>query len=217
MSSDLVAPIKAFLGSETPIAWLERARNEKAVLLIDHANCEKKAAATALTLLFRYTDRKELLPAMSQLAREELLHFEQVCEYMEKMGVNYDYVPPSRYAAGLRKIVRNEEPFKLVDTLMVGAFIEARSCERFAALAPYFETSEQTAELARYYRFLLKSESRHFEDYLNLARLYFPGSTAEFDARLQEIRTLETELIESPDHEFRFHSGSPAPDLSAGI
>lgn len=217
MSQDLLSPIKAFLGCDTPTEWLERAVNEKAILLIDHANCEKKAAATALNMLFRYVDRKELIPAMSQLAREELLHFEQVCEYMDKMGVAYDYVPPSRYASGLRKCVRNEEPYKLIDTLIVGAFIEARSCERFAALAPYLDKDASTTDLARYYRFLLKSESRHFEDYLNLARLYFTGSEADFDARIGEIREQEMQLIQSPDEDFRFHSGLPVPGLSAGI
>lgn len=217
MSQDLLSPIKAFLGCETPTGWLERAVSEKAILLIDHANCEKKAAATALNLLFRYVDRKELIPAMSQLAREELLHFEQVCEYMDKMGVAYDYVPPSRYASGLRKCVRNEEPYRLVDTLIVGAFIEARSCERFAALAPFLDRDASMTELARYYRFLLKSESRHFEDYLNLARIYFTGSEAEFNLRVSEIREAEMQLIQSPDEDFRFHSGLPAQGLSAGI
>ncbi len=217
MSNDLLAPIKEFLGCETPRAWLERAVNEKNILLIDHANCEKKAAATALNLLFRYVDRKELLSALSQLAREELLHFEQVCEHMEKLGVSYDFVPPSRYASQLRKAVRNEEPYKLIDTLIIGAFIEARSCERFAALAPCLEKDPSMEELARYYRFLLKSESRHFEDYLNLARLYFPGTAEEFNTRISEIREQEAFLIESLDNDFNFHSGVPAVGLSAGI
>mgnify|MGYP000952045808 CR=1 FL=1 len=216
MSQDLLTPIKAFLGCETPQAWLQRAVKEKAILLIDHANCEKKAAATALNLLFRYVERKELLSALSQLAREELLHFEQVCEYMEKMDVAYDYVPPSRYASSLRKSVRNEEPYKLIDTLIIGAFIEARSCERFAALAPWLDEIPEMQELARYYRFLLKSESRHFEDYLGLAKRYFPGTDEAFLKRVDEIRACERELIESEDTEFRFHSGSPAAGLSVG-
>lgn len=213
MSLEILAPIKAFLGCETPHAWLERAVREKNILLIDHANCEKKAAATALNLLFRYADRKELVPALSQLAREELLHFEQVCEHMEKLGVSYEHVPASRYASGLRKHVRNEEPRKLVDTLIVGAFIEARSCERFAALAPLLEKIPELEELARYYRFLLKSESRHFEDYLALAKLYFIGSNEEFEQRVAEIRDAEATLIASPDRDFNFHSGVPEAAL----
>lgn len=215
--NEILVPIHAFLGCPTPQAWLERAITEKEILLIDHANCEKKAAATALNLLFRYVERTELLSALSQLAREELLHFEQVCEHMQKLGVPYHYVPPSRYASHLRKCIRNVEPYKLIDTLIVGAFIEARSCERFAALAPWLEKDSALEELARYYRFLLKSEFRHFEDYLSLARLYFPGDQSEFDKRLAEIREAEAMLIQSADAEFRFHSGSPAKDLSAEI
>ncbi|CBL45231.1 Probably tRNA-(MS[2]IO[6]A)-hydroxylase [gamma proteobacterium HdN1] len=217
MSQELLAPIKAFLGCETPQSWLQFATQDIETLLIDHANCEKKAAATALNLLFRYVERKELLTNLSQLAREELLHFEQVCEYMENMGIPYKHVPSSRYASSLRKQVRNEEPYRLVDILIIGAFIEARSCERFAALAPLLETQPETQELARYYRFLLKSESRHFEDYLALATQYFPDTEADLHARIAEIRECERELIESEDTEFRFHSGSPAPALRAGI
>lgn len=210
MYSEILAPIHDFLGCTTPKEWLDRAKSEKNILLIDHANCEKKAAATALNLLFRYVERKELLSMLSQLAREELLHFEQVCEYMEKMGVNYDYIPPSRYASNLRKCIRNVEPFKLVDTLIVGAFIEARSCERFAALASVIDDNEEMLELARYYRFLLKSESRHYQEYLMLAKLYFPDGDHAFEERLAYVRAQEAFLISSPDHEFRFHSGVPA-------
>ncbi|MDX1696484.1 MAG: tRNA-(ms[2]io[6]A)-hydroxylase [Ketobacteraceae bacterium] len=200
-------PIKQFLGCETPAAWLAEAPNRLDILLIDHAHCEKKAASTAMNLLFRYVDRPELLRKLSQLAREEMLHFEQVLDYMEAMGVTYDHLSPARYAMGLREHIRQDEPSRLIDTLIIGAFIEARSCERFAALAPLLAQSEYTAELARYYQFLLKSESRHYEDYLSLARLY---SEACIDERVDFFRQVERTLIESPDSEFRFHSGVPA-------
>ncbi len=88
-----------------------------------------------------------------------------------------------------------------MDTLIIGALIEARSCERFAALAPHVD-----AELGRYYRYLLKSESRHFEDYLRLARLYADGP---IDDRLAFFKDKERALIEEPDDTFRFHSGTP--------
>jgi tRNA-(ms[2]io[6]A)-hydroxylase len=154
-----------------------------------------------LNLMFRYVDRPELLDNLSQLAREELLHFEQVVGLMRERGIRYDHLSPSRYAGALRAEVRTSEPQRLVDTLIVGALIEARSCERFAALAPHVD-----AELGRYYRYLLKSESRHFEDYLNLARRY---AEAPIDERLAFFKEKERALIESPDSEFRFHSGTP--------
>ena len=202
-----MATIKSFLGCETPKAWLEVAPQHLDILLIDHAHCEKKAASTAMNLLFRYVDRRELLTKLSQLTREEMLHFEQVLEFMDKLGIQYDHMSPARYAAGLRKHIRTDEPNRLIDTLIIGAFIEARSCERFAALAPILEKNEATQELARYYLFLLKSESRHYEDYLALAQMYSPE---DISARVAFFRAVESDLIESPDSEFRFHSGVPA-------
>jgi tRNA-(ms[2]io[6]A)-hydroxylase len=197
-----ISAIREFLPCATPQAWIDWALQHPDILLIDHAHCEKKAASTALNLMFRYVDRPELLDALSQLAREELLHFEQVLQIMRQRDVQYDHLSPSRYAASLRKHMRNEEPGKLVDVLIIGALIEARSCERFAALAPFVDK-----ELGRYYRFLLKSESRHFEDYLRLAELY---AGEDISARVAEFAALERELIETPDTEFRFHSGIPA-------
>lgn len=202
-----MSDVRAFLGCATPTRWIEVALTHLPTLLIDHAHCEKKAASTALNLLFRYVDRRNLLSKLSQLAREELLHFEQVVELMEKHGVQYDHLSPARYAMGLRKHIRHSEPEKLVDTLIIGAFIEARSCERFEALAPHLIANPETQDIGRYYQFLLKSESRHFEDYLELAREYSPES---IDRRVNEFREIERQLIETEDSEFRFHSGVPA-------
>lgn len=199
--------ITAFLGCSTPQVWLDQALGHLDILLIDHAHCEKKAASTALNLLFRYVDRRNLLTKLSQLAREEMLHFEQVLELMEKHDVTYGHLTPARYAQGMRKHIRQREPDKLVDTLIIGAFIEARSCERFHALAPLLIANPGTEDIGRYYIFLLKSESRHYEDYLNLACEY---ALEPIDDRIRFFREVERELIESPDTEFRFHSGVPA-------
>ncbi len=139
---------------------------------------------------------------MSQLAREELLHFEQVVGLMEKRGVTYHHLTASRYAEGLRQHVRSHDPERLIDVLIIGALIEARSCERFARLIPYLDE-----ELAKFYRTLVKSEGRHFEDYLLLAR----QQTAEpIDDRIAFFIAREAELITNPDTAFRFHSGVPA-------
>ena len=197
-----ISAIQQFLPCPTPKAWIEWALEHPEILLIDHAHCEKKAASTAINLMFRYVDRPELLDALSRLAREELLHFEQVLDIMRKRGVVYDHMTPSRYANGMRQHMRTKEPQRLIDILIIGAYIEARSCERFAALAPYVDK-----ELGRYYKFLLKSESRHFEDYLTLAQLY---AGDEISQRVAFFREKEKELIESVDTEFRFHAGVPA-------
>jgi len=204
------ASVEQFVAVKTPDAWLEAAGKHIDILLIDHAHCEKKAASTAMNLLFRYVDRAELLRKLSQLAREELLHFEQVLDLMDERQVTYQHLEPSRYAKGLRTHVRTYEPDKLIDTLIIGAFIEARSCERFAALA---ESGLVDDGLAKYYRFLLKSESRHFVDYLALAETYTdPAELDTFQERIQFFRDVEAQLIVEPDAQFRFHSGPPIED-----
>lgn len=202
---DSLAHIEAFLRCPTPAAWIEAACQNQALLLIDHANCEKKAASTAMNLMYKFTDRPELLKKMSQLAREELLHFQQVVEIMESRGIAYTAVTASRYASSLRALAAGKGEAQLIDTLLIGAIIEARSCERFAALAPFLD-----GELAKFYRSLLKSEARHYEDYLTLASRYAPAAGVDCDARLQALLTAEAELIQSGDGEFRFHSGAPA-------
>ena len=144
------APIE-FHNCRTPDVWVARALENLDLLLIDHANCEKKAASTALNLMYRYTDNFDLLNKMSRLAREELRHFEQVVAIMKKRGITYDFLTASDYAGSLMKQVRKTEPGKLIDTLIVGAIIEARSCERFAALAPHLDE-----DLKKFYLSLLK-------------------------------------------------------------
>ena len=199
------ANIEAFFETKTPEAWLEAASVRIPELLLDHANCELKAASTALGFLYRYPERTALAQRMSRLAREELRHFEQVRSIMDEMQVPFERLTASRYAGRLRDAVRDEEPLKLLDMLLVGALIEARSCERFARLAPRLPE-----RLAKFYGGLLASESRHFEHYIGFARAETGVSQADLDARLAELKELEARLITEPDPQFRFHSGSPA-------
>jgi len=197
--TDALQEIHDFLPCRTPAQWIDNALENQDLLLIDHAHCEKKAASTALSLMYRYLDNVDLLNKMSRLAREELRHFEQVLAIMQKRGVEYTHLSPARYAAGLRAEVRGDDPGRLVDILIVGAIIEARSCERFAALAPYLDE-----KLADFYNSLLKSEARHYQDYLYLAEQAQGGPV---DQRVAEFLAIEQRLIETPDTEFRFHSG----------
>lgn len=196
---DFLQPVRDFLACPTPARWVEGALCDIPALLQDHANCEKKAAGTAMNLLFRYNDRSELQVLLSQLVREEMLHYEQVLEIMARRGIPYRPVSAARYANGLREHVRHGEPGRLVDIMIVGAFVEARSCERFATLAPHLDE-----ELARFYTFLLRSEARHFEYYLGLAEKYSPEGIS---GRVDFFREVERGLVEAPDTEIRFHSG----------
>ena len=196
-----IAEIQAFLACKTPQQWLDYAISHQDILLIDHAHCEKKAASSALYLLFRHPDKPDLMQKMSRLAREELRHFEQVHKIMNSRGVQYCHLESSGYAQGLKQHVRTHEPARLVDTLIIGAIIEARSCERFYALAPLLDD-----ELNKFYSGLLASESRHYRDYLKLAQTY---SKDDISSRINVFREAESSLILNPDPNFRFHSGLP--------
>lgn len=197
--------ITAFLDVATPAAWIDEALERIPELLLDHANCELKAASTALGFLYRYPEHDALADRMSRLAREELRHFEQVRAIMRARGVAFERISASRYAGALRDSVRDEEPGKLMDLLLVGALIEARSCERFARLVPRLPDA-----LAKFYGGLLASETRHFEHYLALAKQVAAVDEKRFEQRLAELRGIEARLIANPDPEFRFHSGRPA-------
>lgn len=198
----LLPEINHFLLCSTPQSWIDQALNHVEILLIDHANCEKKAAGTALTMLFRYVEREHLQDKLSRLAREELRHFEQVAALMKKRGVQYRPLSASLYAQRLHAHIRKQEPGRLIDSLIVGAYIEARSCERFYRLAPYLDP-----ELQDFYLSLLESEARHYQDYLTMAEMYSDAPIAE---RVALFAQVERDAVLTVDTEFRFHSGAAA-------
>ncbi|WP_332705988.1 tRNA isopentenyl-2-thiomethyl-A-37 hydroxylase MiaE [Plesiomonas shigelloides] len=144
----------------------------------------------------------ELVDKMVLLIKEELHHFYQVLEIMAQKQIPYEPLPASRYAKSMMRHVKHFEPDALVDKLIIGAFIEARSCERFAKLAPYLDEA-----LGRFYLSLLRSEARHYQDYLSLAQAV---AGQDISARIAYFAAVEAELITSPDLEFKFHSGVPA-------
>ena len=197
------SPPQEFVGCPTPEAWLAAAVADSETLLLDHAHCERKAAATALALMHRYPEDLQLLEKLSRLAREELRHFEQVLKLMRARDMRYRRFAPARYFAALHALVRSHEPARCVDSLVLGAFIEARSCERFQQLGPRLP-----ADIAAFYRGLCAAESRHFGDYLGLAARR--ADAAEVEARVAVFRAHEAELICAPDTVLRFHSGVPA-------
>lgn len=174
----------------TPQAWVDSAAAGWRELLADHAACEKKAASTALAMMFAYAEDRPLVTALSRLAREELRHFEQVQKLMTALEVPSRRIAPGRYAAGLRAAARKSEPHRKLDLLIMGALIEARSCERFGLLAPRLQEP-----LAAFYTQLGQSEARHFESYLGFARAEAPD---EWQARLAELAAAEAQLVTLP-------------------
>jgi tRNA-(ms[2]io[6]A)-hydroxylase len=192
------------LRAATPEAWLDLARESQDTLLIDHANCEKKAASTALSLMFAYAEDLDLTDKMSRLAREELRHYEQVAKLIQALGVEPKRLAPGRYAERLRRLVAKGEPEREVDLMICGAFIEARSCERFAALS-----RDIGAPLSDLFQGLHNAEARHYRVYLDLARRAARRAGIALEPRIDAFAALEAELIALPDAVFRFHSGPP--------
>ncbi len=198
----VVAEAVPVLLAATPVRWFDVARERWAELLVDHANCEKKAASTALSLIFTYPEDFALTDRLSRLAREELRHFEQVQKLMRELGVPFMRLKPSRYAEGLRRAVRASEPQRLLDLLLCGALIEARSCERFEGLVPVLSDP-----MAGFYAGLAHSEARHRSLYLRLAEPRAQGE--DWQVRLRTLAEVEADLATAPDPQFRFHSGEP--------
>ncbi len=192
-------PCGSILAAPTPQHWVEDALAHLPQLLQDHANCEKKAASTALALMFAYPEDRALGSALSRLAREELRHFEQVNRAIAALGVPFTRQRPGRYAQQLRRCVACAEPARKLDLLLTGALIEARSAERFALLAPHL-----SAPVARLYSDLAGAEARHFLLYTGFARDVAP---LEWQPRLRALALREAQLATEPDETLRFHSG----------
>jgi tRNA 2-(methylsulfanyl)-N6-isopentenyladenosine37 hydroxylase len=201
------------LQAPTPASWVESAAQNWRELLVDHANCEKKAASTALALMFAYPGDRALNLALARLAREELRHFEQVQKLMVRLQVAPMRMPPGRYAGELRAQCATGEPQRRLDLLLCGALIEARSCERFTLLAPRLPEP-----MATFYADLAVAELRHQGLYLSLAEQTISGEALGPDvleASLRRLALHEARLATSPDTQFRFHSGAPAQEMAA--
>jgi len=190
------------LASATDPAWADRAAAGIDLLLLDHAHCEKKAASTAVSLLFRYPEVAGLAGPLSRIAREELEHFEQVLDLCARRGLRFRRIPPSPYAGRLGEAVRTFEPARLLDTLLVAALIEARSCERMALLAERLEDPE----LRALYAGLLESEARHHAAYVDLARGTSLFSEGEIRDRLAALAEHEAHVMRGDPEPVRMHS-----------
>ena len=192
------------LDAVTDPAWTACAIAGLDELLVDHAHCEKKAAGTALKLIFRYPRHALLLDPLSKLAREELVHFEQVLALLRARGVAFAPQKPAPYAGKLRAATRAHEPERLVDALLCSALIEARSCERFALLVDAVPDSA----LRDFYGGLHAAESRHQRVYVELAGSFAPR--AELLARHRELAALEAAILAETALAARMHAGALA-------
>ncbi len=188
------------LQAETSERWLEQVDQHLDEILIDHAHCEKKAAGTAMNLIFAYVEHEELCREMVEIVNEELEHFELVLDLLKSRGIAFRRLKPSNYGRLLNDLVRKLEPQRAIDRLLVAGLIEARSCERFNLLRKHIED----AELADFYGGLFESEARHHATYVRLAHSF--GSNETIEQRLGELSAAESEIITEGDVLPRMHS-----------
>lgn len=189
-----------FIKQPTSEKWVEQALGNLDIILLDHSHCERKAAGVALNMMFRYPSNTKLVRMLTGIAQEELEHFEQVNQHLEKRGIALGPLSSPPYAAGLKAQIRKDEPARLLDSLLVSGLIEARSHERLGLLGTHCPDTE----LAKFYRGLMASEARHYGVYWLLATTYF--DKAEVNERLEELATVESDLLANLHPEPRIHS-----------
>lgn len=188
------------LHSRTPVAWARQVEAHLPEVLVDHAHCEKKAAGTAMNLIFSYVEHVEFVKPLSEIVNEELDHFREVLDLLGQRGIPFRRQPPSSYGRRLMECVRTHEPQKLIDRCLIAALIEARSCERFALLRDEI----QDADLAEFYGSLFESEARHHSTYVQFAKQF--GEPEQIHQRLHELAEQESAILALGDPFVRMHS-----------
>lgn len=188
------------LQSTTNQRWLAQVDSHLPEILIDHAHCERKAAAVAMSLMSSYPDHRELGEEMARIVVEELEHYQMVLARLDERKIPFGRLPPGPYGRKLNALVSPHEPQRGVDRLLVASLIEARSCERFQLLSQHVTD----AELADFYASLFESEARHHTTYVRLAELF--ASRAEVRARLDQLALEEMEIIAVGSPLPRMHS-----------
>jgi tRNA 2-(methylsulfanyl)-N6-isopentenyladenosine37 hydroxylase len=190
------------LKSSSSERWLRQVDSNLEEILIDHAHCEKKAAGTAMNLMFAYVENQELCREMTEIVNEELEHFHMVLDLLNRRGIPFRRLIPSQYGRKLNDMVRKGEPERAVDRLLVACLFEARSCERFDFLRKHMEGRDQ--ELVDFYNSLFESEARHHTTYVRMAKYFAPADVIK--KRLDELSTAEAALIDVGESLARMHS-----------
>jgi tRNA-(ms[2]io[6]A)-hydroxylase len=188
------------LKSTSSQRWLDQVTANVPELLIDHAHCEKKAAGTAMNLLFAYVENVDLCRAMTEIVQEELAHFHMVLDILAAREIPFRKLIPSSYGRKLNDLVGKQEPRRAIDRLLVAGLIEARSCERFGLL----RDSLLDKQLADFFGGLFESEARHHSTYVRLAKSF--ASEDEVCSRLEELSDAEAAIIAEGDDVPRMHS-----------
>ncbi len=193
-------PIISVLKQPTSSAWVEQAITNLDTILLDHSQCERKAAGAAINMMFRYPSNAKMVRQLTAIAREELEHFELVNQWLDRRQIPLRPLQPPPYGAGLKAQVRPQEPNRFLDSLLATGLIEARSHERLGLLA----ANCPEPELAKFFHSLMASEARHYGAYWVLADTYFDRDVVM--SRLDELAVVESELLATLHPQPRIHS-----------
>lgn len=188
------------LAEPTRPGWYDFIEDHLDLILIDHAHLEKRAASTALSMVFRYTGREGVPRQLGEVVQEEMEHFTRMLDILEERDVELRRLEPAPYAKELVDAIRPQEPHKFLDKLLVAGLIEARSCERFSILGEHVDDDG----LAAFYRELFEAEANHYTLYTGLARRHFPQQ--EVENRLDELAHIEVEALKAGCEIPRLHS-----------
>ncbi len=188
------------LQSNTHQSWLLQVAGNLNEILVDHAHCEYKAAATAMSIMGTYVDHRDLVVAMTVIVQEEMEHFHLVMKILDERGIPFRKQRPGHYGRELNALLRPHEPDRAVDRLLVSGLIEARSCERFSLLATHVDDRE----LSSFYSSLFETEASHHSTYVRLAKTF--ASDEIVKARLNELSAAESQIIGRGNPLPRMHS-----------
>ncbi len=173
----------------TPAGWTETVMQDFDRFLLDHASCEKKASAMAMTLISHYPDRVELVQAMTELAVEELVHFKEVVKHIMARNLTLGADEKDPYVTALIKTQRKGSENYFLDRLLIASIVEARGHERFGLVADALEPGP----LKQFYKAITTSEGRHLDLFENLANTYFPETAV--NQRLDELLDIEATIV----------------------
>jgi tRNA-(ms[2]io[6]A)-hydroxylase len=178
----------------SPQAWLDAVLNDFDSFLQDHADCERKASAMAMSFVAKFPDRTEIIPELIDIGVEELQHFKQVYKIMERRGVNLpEGMAKDMYIKQLVNLCRSTREERFMDRLILASLVEWRGCERFKMIADGLDADKEP-DLKRFYQLLWESEARHGESFIAMALRYLPE--VDVQNRLQYMVEEEAKILQ---------------------
>ncbi len=186
----MIAEPEIQLKAATSEAWINAVLLDFDSFLIDHADCERKASAMAMSLIYKVPNRTAIIPELIETALEEMVHFKQVYAHMERRGLQIPLKnQKDPYISALNKHIRSSSDARFLDRLLLASIIETRGAERFNLIAKHIDDTE----LKAFYTMLYNSEKKHGTIFINMAKHYYDEEIIA--RRLADLLLAEAEII----------------------